>query len=163
MRLADLEIRRFWLIFVPISVIFISLLCKKFMPGRTWAPVTGALHFVTVAVLFILFWSNRRIPGGKWLLSGWLLNFLVIAANGGRMPVSQWALNVASVKVDPNMLQHNLMTVHTPLRFLGDFIPAPKPYLITPEVGSPGDILMMIGLFMLIQLTMCPRKKKTEG
>lgn len=163
MRLADIELRRFWLVYVPISVVLVSWLCKGHMAGQTWVPIVRVLNFVTAAALFTVFWSNLSLPGGKWLFSGWLLNFTVIAANSGQMPVSQWALKVVGAKVNGPAMQHHFMTAHTSLKFLGDYIPAPRPYLIFPEIASPGDILMMIGLFYLIQMTMCPRKKKAEG
>ncbi|HOP81554.1 MAG TPA: DUF5317 family protein, partial [Armatimonadota bacterium] len=81
-RLADLEIRRIWLVTVPVAVILASIIFRRTTPPEIWQPVTGALHLVTSAALFALFWSNRKLPGIKWLLAGWLLNFAPILTNG---------------------------------------------------------------------------------
>ncbi|HPP76283.1 MAG TPA: DUF5317 domain-containing protein [Armatimonadota bacterium] len=162
-RLADLEIRRIWLVTVPVAVILASIIFRRTTPPEIWQPVTGALHLVTSAALFALFWSNRKLPGIKWLLAGWLLNFAPILTNGGRMPVSKWAVKIAyGSGQEGRMLQHIWMSSQTKFNFLGDFIPLPTPLVAIPEVVSPGDILMAVGLFLLIQLTMCPRKKKAS-
>ena len=42
----------------------------------------------THAVIAVVLLRNLRFPGMHWLLAGMALNFLVMAANGGLMPVS---------------------------------------------------------------------------
>src|SRR5436190_1340953 len=45
-----------------------------------------------IATYFGLLWIcalNRRLRGGKFILAGMALNFLVITANGGVMPITQ--------------------------------------------------------------------------
>lgn len=163
-RLADLQIRQFWLVFVPLGILVISLLFKKLVPANIWIPVTGGLHIVTTIALFAFFWSNRRLPGIKWMLAGWLLNFIPIISNGGKMPVSKWAVGVVSHgNISTAMTQHTWITSKTHFPFLADTIPGTVPPLIFPEVASPGDVLLAIGIFLLIQLTMCPKRGQESG
>lgn len=158
-RLADVNIRQFWLVFVPAALTFIGVMVRSHSTESVWIPATMWINILLNAAFFAFFWCNRQLPGMKWFLGGWALNFVVIAANAGKMPVSQWAATTAGAgKVEANMVQHTLLTAITKLKFLADIIPAPKPPLFTPQVASIGDVLMVIGLFVLVQVTMCPKK-----
>lgn len=159
-RLADLNIRWFWLVLVPVAFILISQGGKRFVHAESWVPITGWLHVAATVVLLAFLWANRGLPGMRWLLAGWAANLLPIAANGGKMPVSAWAVNLThAAKLGPHMSRHAVMSPATHFNFLADLIPVPRPLAIMPGVISPGDVLMAVGVFVLIQLTMCPRKR----
>jgi hypothetical protein len=111
---------------------------------------------------------NRKNPGFLLILIGVFLNFLVMALNGGRMPVS---LDAASV-LDPGYIEvlkeslyakHTMLTSSTYLGFLGDVIPISDPYPRT-QIISIGDIIMNIGIFFFIQYLMVhhPMAKKVD-
>lgn len=112
--------------------------------------------------LFFLF--INRDQRGLWLIFiGVLLNFIVMAINGGRMPVS---LDAAAI-LDPmyaDALVQGLYGKHTPLTettklgFLGDVIPITNPYP-RDQVISIGDIIMNIGIFIFIQHLMLKHKR----
>ncbi|SEM66456.1 hypothetical protein SAMN05192533_104276 [Mesobacillus persicus] len=112
--------------------------------------------FILVYILGLLFlYINRNYPGFSIIFIGVFLNFLVMAINGGRMPVSIEAATV----LDPSYTEalkhglygkHMLLTETTKLGFLGDIIPLSPPYPRT-QVISIGDVIMNIGIFLFIQ------------
>lgn len=170
LRLADLEVKHFWMIYIPAILLFASVFGRLIVPKTVWVPVSGWLHILATVAFLVVFVANITLPGMKWLLTGWTLNLVPILANSGKMPVSYAAAKMANVPKDQlamllkPMMRHVLMTSHTRANFLADIIPTPKPpSLINPCVNSIGDILMAVGLFILIQVTMCPRKTKDKA
>lgn len=97
-----------------------------------------------------------------WLVGiGTFFNALVVAVNGGMMPVSITALKLAGMDylLKPGEfdwgIRHAIMTASTKLSFLGDIIPRPGIGKVMPEVASIGDLLLAVGVFLLIQRYMC--------
>ncbi len=85
------------------------------------------------------------------LLSGAFCNFLVIAANGGQMPVNldllkQQGRTLLADRIQKGAYRHTPLGPQTRLPFLADVIPLPHPF----SVPSIGDLLVAIGLFLLI-------------
>ncbi|MEN6521183.1 MAG: DUF5317 domain-containing protein [Armatimonadota bacterium] len=175
-RLADLEIKSLWLVFIPAFIIIVSLVIGKYS-GKTplWSHLTGLLHIIASIAFLVFFWENRKLPGMKWFLAGWVLNLFPIAFNAGKMPVSVKAATIAGVEdvlTRSEGMRHIVMSGSTRFNFLGDIVPVPK--LITDAlpgvlskvfsgIFSIGDVLMAIGIFILIQITMCPRKPKSSS
>jgi len=96
-------------------------------------------------------WENRRLPGFPAFGAGLLLNFLVIALNEGRMPVSVEALEWAGLTsyIEPLMegiTKHQPLANCTYLPFLADIIPLRPPYALSSRVVSAGDIVMSVGI-----------------
>ncbi|WP_349408726.1 DUF5317 domain-containing protein [Pseudalkalibacillus sp. SCS-8] len=125
-------------------------------------------NYVFIAIYIVgltLLWVNRKLGIGVWLiLIGVFLNFVVMGANGGRMPVSLEAAGY----LDPaygQALQEGYYGKHTPLTddtyfgFLGDVIPLPEFYP-RQQVISFGDIIMNIGIFLFIQTIMVNRQSR---
>lgn len=114
------------------------------------------IHLLTYTLLFCTLLVNRKEKGFVWILLGVCLNFLVIMANGGRMPVDTSHINQALYPATIALLEsgkdltHSLMTEHTRLKFLGDLIHLQKPYPL-PKSLSIGDLWMMLGIFIFIQ------------
>lgn len=114
--------------------------------------------FALIIVYGLLFWfCFSNIPQGIWaafLLGGTLLNFLVIAANGFRMPVLAlpWKHMIQGSMMEAliggDVFGYVLADVHTRLLFLGDVI-AIAPFGKLLGFASPGDIVMGIGAAML--------------
>ena len=115
------------------------------------------LSYIGLVIFGIL---NMSVPGVLWALMGTVSNFLVMAANGLRMPAympyvrqmnPQFAVLVQAGKIGKSMAMGS--TTH--LNFLGDIIP----FRVWPqEMVSVGDILFGIGLAILIQYGMTLRK-----
>ncbi|MFC5528179.1 DUF5317 domain-containing protein [Cohnella yongneupensis] len=121
---------------------------------------------VYVAGLYML-WLNRKERGFWWIFAGVALNFIVMLANGGKMPVSIDAIAV----LDPNYAdtlngesittKHELLTDSTLLPFLGDIIPLTLPYPRSLVI-SIGDVIMNFGIFIYLQHALLAHKLSTS-
>jgi hypothetical protein len=95
-------------------------------------PFAGALHLLSYALVLASLIANWRLPGVAILLTGALLNFIVIAANGGQMP--------RLIAPDPAVFTNvAAMDANTRLVLLGDWIP------VFGRLISIGDILIASG------------------
>ncbi len=125
------------------------------------------LHILSFALLFIGIVKNINVPGFKWMGIGIFLNFLVIVANNGQMPVSGIGLEKVGLGSYKAILQsgkyltHTLIDKGTRLSFLADRFYIPHPYP-RPTLFSIGDIFIGIGLFILIFKGTMPKREK-EG
>jgi hypothetical protein len=126
------------------------------------------IHFLVYLLLFIGLWYNRDSKYFRIIALGVFLNFIVIFANGGRMPVSIEALKAAGLThligplVEDKITTHQVLTSSTRLKFLADVLVLPKPYPL-PKAFSVGDLLMAVGMFWLITDAMLGRVKKYDG
>lgn len=108
-------------------------------------------------------WVSRRLPGMPLIGIGVLLNLIVIAVNGGSMPVDLRAAEVAGLTraaeelARPEYIKHSAAHAGTKLLFLADIIPIPRPYP-RPAVASIGDVVMAAGIFILVQQAMVMRR-----
>lgn len=128
--------------------------------------ISGFLFIVIYILGMYFLWLNRHHYGFPLILAGVFLNFLVMALNGGRMPVSVDAAMI----LDPNYIEilkngiyakHTLLTESTRLAFLGDVIPLTSPYPKS-RVISIGDVFMSIGVFIFIQQLMLDHKQTSD-
>ncbi len=115
------------------------------------------VQFVYLAALAALvawtLWHIDRLAGIWLVTAGGALNLIVIAANGGRMPV---APELAGTLVQRGHLgQYTLMTPDTHLNWLADWIATPGPLgRVFPEAYSPGDLLVALGIFVVVLMAM---------
>ncbi|WP_339278832.1 DUF5317 domain-containing protein [Paenibacillus sp. FSL W8-1187] len=123
------------------------------------ASVSSWFFMVIYVVGLVLLWLNRSQKGFGMLFAGVFLNFLVMLANGGRMPVSLEAASVltpedvAKLQSGEIWFKHTLLHEGTRLAFLGDIIPIGPPYPRKQAI-SLGDVLMNIGIFIYLQFVM---------
>lgn len=124
-------------------------------PGATRL-VAGSLHLASYLLTIAFVWVNHKTPW-VWLIGiGLATNFLVIAANGGFMPVSAQVLpGTSSAPVGQTDVYHNsrLMGEATRLRFLGDIYRTPDWFRLK-RAFSLGDVLIGLGAFALVQRLM---------
>jgi hypothetical protein len=104
-----------------------------------------------------------RLPAGL-IAGGWVLNVIPIVANRG-MPVSAGALARVGIRRpavgDGNLWKHVLETPHTIVPWLGDVVPVPVPLL--RNVISVGDIVVLIGVVLAVQLvSFAPRPERSR-
>jgi len=116
-------------------------------------------YFIIILVLII----NIEYKTLNLVLFGSIMNFIVVIANGGYMPVSEVALerggyNFVGVTGEFLDMNHIISSESTRFYFLGDIILIPLPYPF-PQLLSIGDIFMCIGIFLFIISNMI--KKKT--
>ncbi|NLN07802.1 MAG: DUF5317 domain-containing protein [Firmicutes bacterium] len=146
-RLADLKLRGLiWVAAAALVRLGLDLLSRHGY-SLPW------LMIVAYCLVFYVLFLNIRLPGIKLFTAGTLLNFLVIAANGGTMPVSATAIKEAGLSSTPAGT-HILLSETARLPFLADIIPLRPPYFPFPQVISVGDILLVCGIFLFIQYKM---------
>lgn len=164
--LAQLKVKCGWIF--PLLLVIELVIFKFQNDSKILGQVSGIIYIIVYLVGLLFLFINRKNPGFILILIGVFLNFLTMAANGGRMPVSESAASVLDpgyIKVlkDSLYAKHTLLTSSTHLGFLGDVIPITKPYPRT-QVISIGDIVMNIGIFLFIQYLMVhhPLSKKNK-
>ncbi|MYL62016.1 hypothetical protein GLW07_01475 [Bacillus hwajinpoensis] len=145
-------------------LLFIEVLIFSFQSTYAWIGKLSAPLFMLIYIVGLTFlWLNRKMNIGIMILFiGVLLNFIVMALNGGRMPVSLESANIldtAYAEAIKNGLygKHAVLTDRTALWFLGDVIPITDPYP-KDQVISIGDVIMNIGIFIFIQRVMVKTK-----
>lgn len=128
---------------------------------QTWAIPVCLIQY---SLLFVfLLWNHRRPIWPLFVFFGTLLNLLVIAINGGCMPVAAALLNGAADRLaqlaQGKIYAYCLMDASTKLSFLGDIIrvgPAGLPI----GFASAGDLLLGIGVAVL---AFCMTREATES
>jgi len=148
--LGDIELRAWWLLFLSLGL----------QVGTRWLPdgpssewVGVAMVLFSFALLMIMVVLNHTKPG-MWIAGlGVLMNFIVIAANGG-MPVLAGAAEVASdfTITSPDLsgtFKHVALDEGSRLTFLADVIPLR--FAGIGEVISLGDIFLALGLGVFLE------------
>ncbi|MEA3408231.1 MAG: DUF5317 family protein, partial [Chloroflexota bacterium] len=124
----DLKYGIFVLLAIGVQLLVFSSWWQAMVERALWAEL---LYLLSLLLLFVAVWFNRRVPGFAPLGLGLLLNTLVIAANGGRMPVSLQALRVAGIAASRaefetlRVTNSILVGDETTLGFLGDIFAVP--------------------------------------
>lgn len=149
--LGDIHLRMWWLL--PLG--FLLQVATSWLPtSASWAEEVGlALILVSFAPLLILVIINRGRTG-MWLAGvGVLMNFSVIALNGG-MPVLTEAAEVASgfsggALTLEDSYKHVMLDAATRLSFLADVIPIR--FANQGQVVSLGDVFLAVGLARFLE------------
>jgi hypothetical protein len=90
---------------------------------------------------------------GIWLVAvGSVLNLVVIAANGARMPVAPEL--AGSLVHNGHLGQYTLITLDTNFGWLADWIALPGLRRVLAEAYSPGDVVVALGLGVVVALAM---------
>lgn len=170
--LGGMPIRRTELVFLGFALQVGVLYLGKYLPGLHW--LSPVLHIAAYVVIVYALAANCRLPGVSVILLGTLMNFLVIAANGGHMPVAEMALVGAGLDAQVEVLRtggratHMLLEQGARLGFFADVYHMKAP-LLPPSCFSIGDVLMAIGVFVVVfqgMMGRCgsrPRHAKTRA
>lgn len=151
------DLRHLWLAFVA----FLPQFAVLYLPNvRGQVPDGWAAAALTASQILLLgfAWLNRKLPGMSVLLAGAALNFTVMAANGGFMPISpQTASRLVSREIVRNIPLGErfgakdilLRPEDTRFEWLADrFLP---PVWFPYQVAfSLGDVFIAIGVFWLL-------------
>ncbi|HKY47549.1 MAG TPA: DUF5317 domain-containing protein [Acidimicrobiia bacterium] len=146
--LGDIHLNHWWLL--PLG--FVLQIGAQFvpLPAATWGVALILLSYVPLLLLVII---NRDRPG-LWLAGlGVLMNFVVIALNGG-MPVLAEAAEVASgfAPGAPEIAEgfkHVILNETSRLVFLADVIPIRIANY--GQVLSLGDVFLAVGLGRFVE------------
>ena len=136
----------------------------RLLPDLQFWIKAAVLIFSYVCIFLFIIANRKYIAPSIFLALGSLSNFLVIAVNNFRMPVSARALSVYSdmtaQAVTTQRSDYFIASKGAGLLFLGDVIYIPIPIL--KGFLSIGDILISIGMFLLILLVMTDKSIKTS-
>ncbi len=156
-RLAELDLRAPGL-FIAAAAVQIGVMVLGLRGAAAAESVGGPAQIVTYVLLLVGLWLNRHLWGVRIASVGVLLNFAVIAANGGSMPVDrELAVRAGNVRLvealdSPTYRGHMPATERTRLRPLGDVLAlpmlVPRPRFFSP--GSVGDVFITAGACWLL-------------
>jgi hypothetical protein len=157
-KLLALPFRATWLAFLALGAQWLLV----HWPGLTPNPLFSAMLLAAHGFLVVCLLLNRRLPGMKLALVGALLNIVVMAANGGLMPVTPSTLAAAGLDRPAQVMGQRLLNSkdvllpadQTNLPGLGDSLVMRWPKQI---VFSIGDVSVATGLGLLLLVGMQPR------
>lgn len=157
-RLADFSFKGVWLIFLGFALdVLVAVLGVRGVPWISTA--AGPLMILSYILIIWALLLNRRRWDVAMILAGTVLNFAVIAANGGRMPADVSLMKAIGMDRELAMFEAGRTVAYvavsesTPLAFLADVLPFSIPYF-RPRLFSVGDVLISLGAFFLIQREM---------
>lgn len=136
---------------IEITAVFLS---KRFPDAALFRILSMSwLIYLPIIAVSLL---NIKKHYMKLFLAGTLLNFTAIVSNGFKMPVyiNESIQNSLATKqyLESGMdLIHSLLTESTRFKYLCDIITLPPPYPFVKTV-SIGDILLLCGIFLFIQI-----------
>jgi hypothetical protein len=152
--LAQLELRSWGLVFLALAVQAVGAFAATIgLPHASLWYVLGMVGSAALVTVFVA--RNRELPGMALIALGFVLNALVVTANGA-MPVDQAAadrVGISTVHLYQNVdAKHELADSATRLRPLADVIPVPLPGPLRwgSNVVSVGDVVLAAGIGVLV-------------
>jgi len=139
----EIRLKWWWLLFAGLAIQIVA----AFLP-RDQQDLAVALILASYVPLIVVVLVNRSLPG-MWIAGvGILMNFSVIAMNGG-MPVSAEAAVLAGAASTELIFdaKHVLLDSGSDLAMFADVIPIP----LLNQVISLGDVLLAMGLGMFLE------------
>lgn len=159
--LGNLRVRWAWLALVAITV---QVVLIRGVPD--WLGAARLFFPLTHVAILAVAWVNRDLGGMRLLAAGVALNLIVMTANGGFMPVAPEVLvraglaeDVESVPLYARVTRSKGLIVpgdEIALRWLSDTIPL-RPIR---TIVSIGDLLMVPGIFLLVEEAMLYQEDK---
>lgn len=157
-RLAAIPLRSAWLALLAVAL-QIPLLRAPFGTLEQ-VSVQQALFLLSHLLLLLFVWQNRRLAG-IWIVGlGVVCNLVVIAANGGFMPITPETLVQINPETAPDQWPTGfhygyskdiiLLRGDTVLWVLSDMLVLPPPFP-WPTAFSLGDLLIAAGIIVLLQ------------
>lgn len=151
-RLAHLELRYLWVIWLTIAV---QTAIFELPPTIVSDSLYGWVHIATYVTSFVFLWLNRRIPGATIIAIGAAANFAAIAANDGIMPASASAWRTAGLPTLPeSQFENSDVTPQANLAVLGDIFAIPDGWPLA-NVFSIGDVIIVLGGTWLAHMWCC--------
>jgi hypothetical protein len=159
--LLEIRFRAVWLL----GVAFAIQIALALLPGET-SDLRLAVHAASYPMGLAFVWFNRDVPGLWLIAAGALCNGVAIVANGGVMPTTTDALEVAGLNVDPSAFTNSAALADPRLLFLGDVFAIPS-WVPFANVFSVGDVLIAVGVAYTVHAVsgshMVPRRLRRSG
>ncbi len=156
-----------WKIVAAIIFLYaVQSILVVYAPGQTTFQMLTAAS-THIAVLFLLF-ANRHLPGVKLIFLGAALNFLVMAANGGWMPLTPENAHYvhperppAEIGVRPPSSKNIILDKEqSSLWILSDIIRITAPW--RRSAISIGDVILVIGIGQFLFQVKAPPRARTR-
>jgi hypothetical protein len=141
-----------WLIFLALGLQLVI-----FSPfGQPFSDtLTVALHLFSYALILAFAAANWREPGIAFASVGIVSNVIAIAANGGYMPASPRALELAGIAVSAEPHNNSAVAEQSArLLVLGDVMAVPEWVPLVANVFSVGDVLIAGGVALMLATAM---------
>jgi hypothetical protein len=154
-RVASLRFRRGTILYAALGAQLVAFGPVRILGDRQ----VERVQLVTYGLLLAFCIANRRIPG-LWLIAlGVLANALVIAANGGAMPVDPGAIAASGWGLHDYATAYPNVAVraHASLWFLGDVFAMPR--FPGSAVLSIGDVSIVAGVWLMLQRVTSQREE----
>ncbi|MFY9213723.1 MAG: DUF5317 domain-containing protein [Tissierellaceae bacterium] len=164
--LEKIYLRGWYLLLIAALTQFLSSLMKGYgirIGGLEFEDYFYYIHIASYLLMLVCIVLNLKKKSMKLFLIGLILNFIVIFANGGKMPVSLTGIKGIKEEVAVELpmsdfdIKHQAVTPDTKFVYLADIILIPEPYPL-PKILSLGDIFIMGGLFVFLQEAMLMEK-----
>lgn len=152
--LIDMQIRGAFLVLLSFVLQLSPMVLARMGVTESWLVLLPFAAMLLIAGALLL---NLNKPGVWLLLLGLGANIVAMSINGFHMPVNMDTLQVAGLTglretiLDGSVINYIPASNAVPWTvWLGKFIPVPRPYPV-PQILSPGDVLISIGIIALIQ------------
>jgi hypothetical protein len=156
--LARLDLSAVWLLSLALGVQV--LIISVFHDEGSW--LLPAAHIFSYGLILTFLVANRAHTGLRLLGLGVAMNAAAIAANGGVMPASDFALDLAGRSAATGEFMNSAFVGNAKLAFLGDIFAWPDP-LPLHNVFSPGDVCILVGAAILLHQVCGSRLFLSQG
>jgi hypothetical protein len=163
-RMRLIRLRASWIVFAALGI---QILLFSPASRAVRIPLSESnAHIATYVALLAFVVANIREPGLVFAAVGCALNTIVIAANGGRMPVSlaSWTATgrAASDLVQRGSYNNVVLASHAHLGWLGDIFALPRAVPLANSL-SVGDLLLLIGVITFVFRASLPVRGTSAG
>lgn len=151
MNLASLNLR--WRGVIITGFLLQVLVFSSIWESKDLILLTPLVYIFSMLLLLVALVANYRLPGMRLITGGFFLNFAAIVLNGGHMPASPTAMQIAGMPVlQPGQISSNSigMGADTIAFFICDIFAIPIGFIF-PNVFSAGDVLIAAGAVYLAQ------------
>ncbi len=149
----NIKFKLWYLISVAFLIQFIGINLQIFNDMTYYV-----LHILSYVIIIFVTCINHHLFSVWFLGIGNLMNFVVIAFNEGKMPVKITTKIMEITGENPYFDRgHMMMNELTRFKIFGDLFVLDVP-VIPVSVFSGGDVLLVIGAFLLIQQGMTAEK-----
>ncbi len=147
----NFNINKLW-----IAIVSVVVYTASFILNSRDIIDAGTIQVLGMTIMVLSFYFNRQHRGMAIIMVGSMLNILVMAANGCKMPVDVSLLDssinkglIDSITTGINQ-KYTELTDNTNLSMLSDIIKFPNGLGNITNIFSVGDLLMIVGLAILV-------------
>jgi Family of unknown function (DUF5317) len=139
-RLALVRFRGWWIL---VAALLAQIVIIEVVPDAN-RTLLESVHMATYVAAGVFVALNWRVPGLLIIALGGASNGITIALNGGQLPASRPALEMAGIEVAKGDFINSGVLTDPVLPLLGDYFVWPEPFPFA-NVFSVGDVLIVLG------------------